>query len=69
MLHAKFAKNGKILNCIRDYLLRISFRVRQFSGHVEHDLFIVEVAVDRFGSRLTVCHIQTATKTEKSKKS
>lgn len=46
----------------RLYLLRISFRVRKFSGHVKHDLFILEVAVDRFGSRLAVCHIQTTAK-------
>lgn len=39
------------------YLLGIPFGVRQLCRHVEHDLFVAEVAVDRFGTGLPVSYV------------
>lgn len=39
------------------YLLGVPFCVRQLCRHMEHDLFVTEVTVDRFGTSLPVSHI------------
>lgn len=45
-------------SCIEfQYLLGVPFCVRQLCGHVEHDLFVTEVTVDRFSTSLPVSHI------------
>lgn len=44
------------------YLLWVPLGVRQLGGHMEHDLLIVEVCVDRFCPRLPVSDIQAAPK-------
>ena len=45
------------------YLLRVPFRVREHRGHVEHDLLVVKVGVERLGPRLPMRHIQPSAET------
>lgn len=44
------------------YLLRVSFCVRQLGGHVEHNLLIMETCVNRFCPRLPMSDIQASPK-------
>lgn len=50
------------------YLLWVSFCVRQFGGHMEHNLFIMETCVDRFHPRLPMGDIQPSPKPGRVKK-
>lgn len=42
---------------VLQYLLGVPLCVRQLCGHMEHDLFVAVVAVDRFCASLPVSHV------------
>lgn len=44
------------------YLLRVSFCVRQLGGDMKHNLFIMEICVDRFCPCLPVSDVQPTPK-------
>lgn len=54
--------------CCVLYLLCISLSEGQLGRHVEHDLLLSVLGVDRLGTSLTMWHIQTSSKTARGRR-